>query len=113
AKFAPGKARGSAHGGPKISPEVFTEASRAHTNGTSTITDQPISTTWEKTLTPTSPARPARRPSPGCRGGAVAGGPASPVRVVTAMAGPSVLDPLAPGGAQHDGGDGQGEEEQT
>src|SRR4029453_10522679 len=98
AKFAPGKARGSAHGGPKISPEVFTEASRAHPNGASTITDQPISTTWEKTLTPTSPARPVLRPSPGCRGGAVVGGPGSPGRVVTAMAGPSGSVPLGAGG---------------
>src|SRR4029450_1234088 len=76
AKFDHWKVSGSAHGEPKISPEVFTEASRAHTNGTSTITDQPVRTTWEKTLTPTSPARPARRPSPGCRRGAVVGAPA-------------------------------------
>src|SRR5215211_8590695 len=110
AKFDHWKVAGSDHGEPKISRDVFTEASRAHANGTSTITDQPIRTTWEKTSTPT-PARPVLRPSPG-RGGAVAGVPLSPVRVVTAMAGPSVLDPLAPGGAQHDGGDDQGEEEQ-
>src|SRR4029453_16935597 len=112
AKFDHWKVSGSDHGEPKISPEVFTEARRAQAKGTSTTPVQPIRTTWEKTLTPTSPARPARRPSPGCRGGGVVGAPASPVRVVTAMAGPSVLDPLAPGGAQHDGGDAQGEEEQ-
>src|SRR5215207_4635640 len=81
---------GSDHGEPKISPEVFTDASSAQANGTRTITDQPIRTTWEKTLTPTSPAWPVLRPSPGCRGGVEVGVPASPVRVVTAMAGPSV-----------------------
>src|SRR5215218_10968670 len=112
AKLDHWKAAGSDHGEPKISPEVFTEASSAHANGTSTITDQPIRTTWEKTLTPTSPARPVLRSPPACRGGVEVGVPASPVRVVTAMAGLSVLDPLAPGGAQHDGGDDQGEEEQ-
>ena len=58
AKLDHWNASGSAHGEPKISAEVFTEASSAQTNGTSTITDQPIRTTCEKTLTPTSPARP-------------------------------------------------------
>src|SRR4029450_8788990 len=76
AKLDHGKVAGRDHGEPKISPEVFTEASSAHANGTSTITDQPIRTTWEKTLAPTSPARPGRRPSPGCRRGAVVGAPA-------------------------------------
>src|SRR5215204_7665971 len=112
AKFDHWKDSGNDHGEPKISPDVFTEASSAHTNGTSTITDQPTRTTCENTLTAASPARPAPRPSPACRGGVVVGVLASPVRVVTAMASPSVLDPLAPGGAQHDGGDGEGEEEQ-
>src|SRR5918992_4919909 len=88
AKLDHWKASGSDHGEPKISPDVFTEASSAHPNGTSTITDQPIKTTWENTLTPTSPAPPARRPSPACLGGVAVGEPASLVRVVTAMARP-------------------------
>ena len=66
AKFDHWKDSGSAHGEPKISPEVFNEASSAHTNGTSTITDQPISTTCENTLTAASPApRPCGRRRPG------------------------------------------------
>ena len=87
AKFDHWKAAGSDHGEPKISPEVFTEASSAQVKGTTTITVQPIRTTWERTLTPTSPARRVVRPSPACRGGVEVGVPASPVRVVTAMAG--------------------------
>src|SRR4029453_3872752 len=88
AKFDHWKTSGSDHGEPKISRDVFTEASSAHANGTSTITVQPISTTWDRTLAPTSPARPVLPPSPGCRGGALVGVPASAVRVVTAMVGP-------------------------
>ena len=64
----------------------MTEASRAHANGTSTITDQPISTTWEKTLTAASP--PAGRPPPVRRVGVGAGVSLRPVGVVTAMAAP-------------------------
>src|ERR687898_1954457 len=112
AKLDHWKVSGRDHGEPKISPDVLTEASSAHPKGTSTITDQPIRTTCENTLTPASPAPPARRPSPACRGGAAVGEPAASGRVVTAMAGPPVLHPLAPGGAQHDGRDQQGEEEQ-
>src|SRR4029450_8351788 len=84
-KFDHWKTSGSAHGEPKISRDVFTEASSAHANGTSTITVQPSSTTWDRTLAPTSPARPVLRPSPGCRGGAVVGGGASPVGGVGAL----------------------------
>src|SRR4029450_771963 len=104
AKFDHWKVSGSDHGEPKISPEVFTEASRAHTErsrphrtGTSPTTAQPIRTTWEKTLTPTSPARPARRPSPGCRRGAVARGAASPGRVGHGMAGALGAEHQRPG----------------
>src|SRR5215211_1606824 len=86
AKFDHWKDSGNDHGEPKISPEVFTEASSAHANGTSTITDQPIRTTGEKTLIPTSPERPAPRLAPARRSGVVVGVPASPGRVVTAMA---------------------------
>src|SRR4030095_4576220 len=107
AKFDHWKDSGNDHGEPKISPDVFTEASSAHTNGTSTITDQPIRTMCENTSTAASPPRTGRRPSPAFRDRMAVGVPASPGRVVTAMASPSVLDPLAPGGAEHDGGDGQ------
>src|ERR687897_2354806 len=89
AKFDHWKDSGSDHGEPKISPDVFTEASSAQAKGTSTITDQPIRTTWERTLTPASPARPARRPSPACRGGVAGRAGAASEGVVKAMGGPS------------------------
>src|ERR687891_736350 len=81
AKLDHWKVSGSDQGEPKISREVFTEASSAQANGTTTITVQPTRTAWEKTLTPTSPGRPVRRPSPGWGGGAEVGVPASPVGV--------------------------------